>query len=714
MKRLLLIVPILILSYTALLADEGMWLPYAMNQEVIAKMKARGLNLPYEAIYDEEKVSLKDAIVSLDGGSCTAEFVSGQGLLLTNHHCGYDAIQSHSKVGHDYLTNGFWAGSLSEELACPGMTASILVESHDVTQRVGEALKAVNEGFTREKCLDSLSNLLAEELIQSRKLEGEVVSFFEDNLFLYLVQETFTDVRLVGTPPSSIGKFGGDTDNWMWPRHTGDFCFFRVYSAPDHTPADYSATNVPYQPQKFLTLNTQGVSKDDFTMVLGYPGSTSRYASSGEIRQTQNITNPIIAEARGIRQAIWEQAMNSNPELNIKYASKYAGSSNYWKYAIGQNEGLQKGNLMATRDQEEDQLIQWSKADSSRHAVAGSLAALSASYVILEPLVQVTTLYDETVLSGPDLTLFAFHMMDLIFRLEDLEGNPEAYQATREEAKELMRAFYRDFDRSTDQKVMQAMLSYLLTKAPAEFLPEKKLLMGKRFVNNIGGYVDHLYSQSLLVDSVRLVNILDQQVVPTKKLLKDPVVGFMRQIIVYYFDMMGVVEQFEAQIKRNKQVVMRGLMQKEERPFYPDANSTLRISYGSVQDYSPSDGILYHWQTTLRGIVEKAADGHLNPDYTLSPLEERQLQEAINGGNNLPVCFITTNDITGGNSGSPVLNANGELVGLAFDGNWEAMTSDITYDDQLQRCICVDIRYVLFVMQQNHLARRLVDELLMN
>ncbi len=711
MKRLLLTIQILIIS-NALWADEGMWLPYAMNPQVIEQMKARGLNLPFEAIYDEQKVSLKDAIVSLDEGSCTAEFVSSTGLLLTNHHCGFDAIQSHSTPTHDYLTNGFWAASLADELPCPGMTASILVASHDVTQRALDALRDKLDRTARQTCLDSLSLVLTGELIQDQKLEGEVISFFEDNLFLFLIQETFTDIRLVGTPPSSIGKFGGDTDNWMWPRHTGDFCFFRVYSAPNQTPADYSKENIPYQPRKHLAINTNGVKQGDFAMVLGYPGSTSRYATTGEIRQTQNITNPIIAEARGIRQAIWQQSMNANSELNIKYASKHAASSNYWKYAIGQNEGLQKGNLMEVREREEDDLIRWSKEDSSRQAVAGSMAALSASYVVLEPLVRATTLYDETVLSGPDLTLFAFQLMDLVLRMEEQQTRTEAYQTLQKEADDLMHEFYRDFDLATDQKVMQAMLAYLLTKAPAEFLPKRRTLMGKRYINNITGYVDHLYANSLLTDSARLRKFIHQPVVPMKRILKDPVVAFMRQMIVYYFDILSVVEQFEEQIDRNKQVVMEALMQKEARPFYPDANSTLRISYGSVQDYSPSDGILYHWQTTLKGIAEKAQEGDNNSDYRLTPQEQAQLKQTLNNGNNLPVCFITTNDITGGNSGSPVLDANGKLIGLAFDGNWEAMTSDITYDEAMQRCICVDIRYVLFVMRQSDSTGRLMEELL--
>ena len=711
MKRLLLTIQILIIS-NALWADEGMWLPYAMNPQVIEQMKARGLNLPFEAIYDEKKISIKDAIVSLDEGSCTAEFVSSAGLLLTNHHCGFDAIQSHSTPAHDYLTNGFWAASLAEELPCPGMTASILVASHDVTQRALDALRDKLDRRARQTCLDSLSQVLTGELIQNKNLAGEVISFFEDNLFLFLVQETFTDIRLVGTPPSSIGKFGGDTDNWMWPRHTGDFCFFRVYSAPNQTPADYSKENIPYHPRKHLTINTNGVAQGDFAMVLGYPGSTSRYATTGEIRQTQNITNPIIAEARGIRQAIWQQSMNTNSELNIKYASKHAASSNYWKYAIGQNEGLQKGNLMEIREREEDDLIRWSKEDSSRQTVAGSMAALSASYVVLEPLVRVTTLYDETVLSGPDLTLFAFQLMDLVLRMEEQQTQTEAYQTLQKEADDLMHEFYRDFDLSTDHKVMQAMLAYLLTKAPAEFLPKRRTLMGKRYINNITGYVDHLYANSLLTDSARLRKFIHQPVVPMKKILKDPMMAFMRQMIVYYFDILSVVDQFEEQIDRNKQVVMEALLQKESRPFYPDANSTLRISYGTVQDYSPSDGILYHWQTTLKGIAEKAQEGKNNSDYRLSPEQQAQLQQTLSNGNNLPVCFITTNDITGGNSGSPVLDANGELIGLAFDGNWEAMTSDITYDEAMQRCICVDIRYILFVMRQSGSADRLMEELL--
>ena len=711
MLRLLLIVPILLLFNILLHADEGMWLPYVMNPQMIEQMRARGLQLPFEAIYDENNASLKDAVVSLNHGGCSGEFVSNQGLLMTNHHCGLDAIQQHSSVANDYLKNGFWAASLADELPCPDMTASILISSHDVTERVLAALKGYVTGVDRKHCIDSISGVLAKEIIDKRNLSGEVVSFFEGNLFLFLVNETFSDVRLVGAPSSSVGNFGGEYDNWTWPRHTGDFSIFRVYASPDQKPARYSERNIPYQPRKVLNISTKGIDEGDFTMVIGYPGSTSRYATVAEIQQTQNIINPIIANIRKVRRSIYQQAMDNNEELRIKYASKQASLTNYWQYTLAQNEGFGKNNLLTMREQMENDLIKWTHADSARKHIAGNIAALATSYLVMEPLAHSITFYEETILSSSDLITFAYNITDLIYMIEDQSEDAEACELLKTEMKKLSDQFFHDFDRVTDLKMMQAMLSELLHAVPAELLPNKKKLLGEKYLDNINGFVDHLYGKSLLTDSTKLKKLLSQQDTPYKKILNDPFTLFMNRILVYYFQIMDVKDEFDDQIAEQKQIVMSGIMQKSKQPLYPDANSTLRLSYGTVQDYVHADGVFYHWQTTLQGIVDKAKGRSPNTDYFLPDEDQKRLLKEIQKGNNLPVCFITTDDITGGNSGSPVLNAHGELIGLAFDGNWEAMTSDFMYIPDIQRCICVDIRYVLFVMKQTDQAQRLLDEL---
>lgn len=690
-------------------ADEGMWLPYAMSPQIVAQMKQKGLAIPFDSIYSEQHASLKDAIVSLNDGNCTGSFISHKGLLLTNHHCGFDQIQQHSTLEHDYLTNGFWAQNTEAELPCAGLTASILVATHQVTQRVTTELGPLLFTSAREDKMDSLSAILSAELIHDANCSGQLVAFFENNLFLFMVTKTFRDVRLVGAPPSAIGKFGGDTDNWEWPRHTGDFCYFRVYADAQNQPADYHPQNLPYHPIRHLRIADSAIDRGDFSLIMGYPGTTRRFLTSDGIRQLQEKVNPTIAEVRGIKQSIWKTAMQLSEKVNIQYASKYSTSSNYWKYALGQNEGLRKSNLIDQRVAIEERLAQWAAEDTARKTLANSISALQAAYLISGPLVNVQTLYEETMLTSPDLMGVALEMSSLSFSLKDTDDD-SLQKKLVEQMKQTLDDFYRDFDPDTDRKVMQAMLHYLYTHVADDFLPDTQLFVPRKYRENWDEYIQYLYSQSLFASKEKSEYFFLKRKAPEKELLNDPMMKLLQTMLTYYFDLESVLTHFNHQISLNNHTLVKGILSMSSHPLYPDANSTQRLSYGTIEPYQPYDGASYHWQTYLKGVVEKARLHPLDHDFAL-PDSLQQLLTSHPTWGNQPTCFITNNDITGGNSGSPVLNGKGKLIGLAFDGNWEALTSDLAYNAQLQRTICVDIRYILFVTRHWGKAEWLLGEM---
>ncbi len=402
---------ILLLTSINTKADEGMWLPYLMSNSQIEAMQKMGLSIPFDSIYNPNKPSLKDAIVSLDDGSCTAEFISSKGLLLTNHHCGYDDIQNHSTIEHDYLKNGFWAKTFDKELPNPGKTATILIDAKNLTKRFFTLFNDSLSETRRAKLTDSLTMVIEDSVALTTGMDAAVVSFFSENLYLLFITQTYKDVRLVGAPPSDIGKYGGDADNWVWPRHTGDFSIFRVYCAPDGSPAAYSKNNIPFTPKKHLTISLEGINEGDFTMVMGYPGNTDRYMTSYGITQVEEYINPVIAEVRGIKQEIWKKEMLKNPKVEIQYASKYSESSNYWKYSIGQNEGLKHQNVIEDRVHLEDQFSTWIEEDSVRKKrYAKTLPVLQAAYLLSSNITKSVTIAEETVLTGPDLPLFVLTM----------------------------------------------------------------------------------------------------------------------------------------------------------------------------------------------------------------------------------------------------------------------------------------------------------------
>ncbi|TAJ14875.1 S46 family peptidase [Marinilabiliaceae bacterium JC017] len=716
MIRYIIVTVVVLFSCSAItLADEGMWLPYLMDAQQIEEMQTLGLDIPYKEIFDTTHPSIKDAVVALDDGSCTGEFISSRGLLLTNHHCGFDEIQQHSAVTHDYLHDGFWAETLAEELINPGKTATILIDAKDVTAEFNHYLSDSLPESQRLEIVDSLSIVLEDEaMVNNNHYEANVKSFFNGSRYILFITQTFRDVRLVGTPPSSIGKFGGDEDNWVWPRHTGDFCFFRVYCSPQGEPADYSPDNIPFTPKKHLSISLDGIKEHDFTMVMGYPGETNRFLTSYGIEQIQSAINPVIAEVRGIKQDIWRKEMNASHKVEIKYAAKYTTSSNYWKYSIGQNLGLKKLNVLENRKTQEATFKKWVAQDSVRQQEYGkALPMLGASYMLSQSLANAETTTSETILTGPDLTLFILTTTPDVIELSKKEQDSEAYESLQAAIKEKAKTFYKDYDAMVDQKVFSAMMNYYFKNIPEAMRLSKENLIPKKYKGNISSFASDIYKNTLFNDSTDFFSFLEKA--NPGQLFKDPVFKLSHQVLEHYYQMTDILDQFDHQIDRSMRLYVNGLKtMKPEMPFYPDANSTMRLSYGTVGAYLPRDGVKYKLRTTLEGILEK--EDTTNVDFMI-PANLKKLYKQKDFGRyedadgKMPVCFISDNDITGGNSGSPVLNKDGNLVGVAFDGNWEAMTGDLAYEKKLQKCINVDIRYVLFVVDKVAGASHLIDEM---
>ncbi len=712
--RILLYFILLSLLPSAVKADEGMWLPYILSNSQIELMYQKGLNIPFESIYSHSKPSFKDAVVSLDNGSCTAEFISTQGLLLTNHHCGYSEIQQHSSIENNYLEDGFWAKNFNEELPNPGKTATLLIEAHDVTEQILTNLQSNISGEKRITAIDSLISLIVDAEEAKSNFDASIKSFFDGNKYILFLTETYKDVRLVGTPPSSIGKFGGDTDNWMWPRHTGDFSFFRVYCSPDGSPAEYSPNNIPFTPKKHFKINLKGIDEGDFSLTLGYPGTTNRFLTSFGIKEIQNVINPIISEVRGIKQDIWHKAMKASPEVNIKYAAKFSESSNYWKYAIGQNQSLDKLNVIKERQAKEKAFRIWLEEDSTRlHRYGKTLSLIEASYLLGAKLTQAETIAQETMLEGADIIMFALEVTASFMELQKYTKGTELYKQQLANTIKGLKHLYNNFDASLDQEVFQAMLVYYLSNTPQSLRPSSEDLLGKKYAKDPQGFTKQLYDKSALSNPDAIISIVKNG--NQDELFKDPAISFSYQILSHLYQMLDVHEQLNRQNNDAQRLFVDGYMlMNNDKDFYPDANSTMRLSYGNVGHYEPKDGVKFKFQTTLKGILEKENSDNIDfkvPQQLKHFFKLKNFGEYALPNGQMPVCFLTNNDITGGNSGSPVLDKNGALIGLAFDGNWEAMTSDLAYEDKLQKCICVDIRYILLIVDKMAKAENLIREM---
>jgi hypothetical protein len=689
-------------------------------------MQKMGLQLTAEEIYSINNSSLKDAIVNLGGGFCTGEIISDEGLLLTNHHCGYSYIQDHSTIENDILSNGFWAGSKQEELPNDGLYVQFLVRIEDVTKTVLKNLKKnMSEDERNDAVAKAISDITADAKGDS-DYDVTVKSFYEGNEFYLFVYETFHDVRLVGTPPESIGKYGGDTDNWMWPRHTGDFSLFRVYSGPDGKPAEYSPDNIPLKPKHHLPVSLDGVQENDFAMVIGYPGSTNRYLTSFGVEMAIEDVNPARVKVREKKLEIMKEAMDADPAVRLAYASKYASVANYWKYFIGQTKGLKKLDIYSQKTAIERELTDWINRKNSRKKKYGDpVSDIEQAYKDVKKYsYPFYYLYEAGF--GIEFVKSSYVLDGLVDVLNDENRSPEQKAASINQYKAIAEKFFKDYAPTVDKKLLAAMMEYLLKDLNEAYLPEifkyaanmephEEIVLDGFEVNDempFESFADYVFNNSILVNKEKLMAFYDN---PEAEVLKnDPGYLVSRSVYDAYKRLSGKRGHALTSLSKGRRNFIAALREMNDNiDCYPDANSTMRLTYGKVLGYEGRDAVQYHYLTTLKGVMEK--EDPTNPEFIVHP-KLKKLYESKDYGQyasdgKLYVGFITNNDITGGNSGSPVINADGHLIGTAFDGNWEAMSGDIAFEPDLQRCINVDIRYTLFVNDKFAGARHLIDEM---
>lgn len=688
-------------------ADKGMWVLRELNQQNIDRMRELGFTMELDDLYSLEKPSLANSVV-IFGRGCTGVTVSDQGLIFTNHHCGYDAIQSQSSVEHDYLQDGFVSHSFEAELPIPGLTVSYLVNMVDVTDRIESAVKGIDNEMMRIGGIQTEMQKIEEEYSSGDFVVAEVVPFYEGNKYYVVVYNVFRDVRLVLAPPSSVGKFGGDTDNWMYPRHTGDFSVFRAYADANNNPAHYSASNRPYKPVSFAKVSLNGYKPGDYAMTIGFPGSTNRYLTSWAIEDLmENEHNPRI-EVRGAKQEIWKKAMDADQATRIKYAAKYSQSSNYWKNAIGMNRGIENLDVVARKETEQRAFTKWYQQTGKTAQYGNLLSELERDYKAAGKYNRQFTYLYETLYGGTEVGMLALRA-SRILALDNLES--EMGKAMISSLKDA----YKDYSPELDRKVLPAMLDLMRKNGGEELLPNLYKTIDKKFKGSSQRYSENLFEKSVIPYQEKLQELLAMTPKKRERIIKkDPAMQLLEDMSSAMSTIRGNMMEANLNINKNKRIYFAAMQEKDPDVLMPsDANFTMRMSYGSVAGYAPFDGAYYKHYTTQDGIFQKE-----NPnvgEFAVQPEILELLRKGDFGdygvGKNLHICFLSSNDITGGNSGSPVFDKNGDLIGLAFDGNWEAMSGDIEFEPELQRTINVDIRYVMFMIDKWGKCSRLVKEL---
>ena len=688
----------LMLGFSAM-ADEGMWMLPLLQKLNAGAMKDLGCRLTPDQIYSVNHSSLKDAIV-IFGGGCTGEMISDKGLLVTNHHCGYSSIQQLSSDEHNYLEDGFWAMNSNEEIPVPGLSVTFLVNMSDVTEAIegaksDEERKAVSEALVKD----------SEE--RNPGCDVELTSFYNNNVHYIIVYKVFRDIRFVGAPPASIGKFGGETDNWMWPRHTGDFSMFRVYAGKDNEPAEYSEDNVPYVPKQSLRISLKGVNEGDYTMIMGYPGRTQRYQTEAQLNHMMAL-NDIAIEARTLRQDIMWKWMEKDPSIRLKYANKYAGSANGWKKWIGEKKAFKDLNIIEKEHDKEARFQKWVDKNKKRHGLYGTaIADIAAGIKANEQVDLDVKLLSETLYRTELVNLSSAYLGG---RNRSLKSGADSVTAEAAGLEALKSAF-EDYYAPLDKEETAALLKFYREKARPENYPD----LGEDFATmDIDKYVDELFRTTIFTSYDKAKEAIENG--GKEVTLHDPVNTLATALVNVFVKLRGEQNPDAAKsIRAASKAYTAGLMEwNKGKAMYPDANFTMRLTYGTVKSYSPKDALNYRYYSTIYGVMEKEDPSNYEfivPNKLKQLYVKRDYGQYAMADGNLPCCFLTTNDITGGNSGSPVLNADGELIGLAFDGNWESMSSDVMFEPDLQRCICVDIRYVLFLVDKFGGAGYLLQEM---
>ena len=695
-------------------ADEGMWLLQLMKQQnSIDMMKKQGLKLEADDLYNPNGVSLKDA-VGIFGGGCTGEIISPEGLILTNHHCGYGAIQQHSSVEHDYLTDGFWAMNRSEELPTPGLKFRFVHRIVDITDLVNGKIKAGETDEVNAMGYPFLSKLAKEELEKSDLkgkpgIEVRALPFYAGNKFYLFYYKVYNDVRMVAATPSSVGKFGGETDNWMWPRHTGDFSMFRIYADANGEPAEYSKDNVPLKTPKYLPISIKGLNEGDYAMIMGFPGSTERYLTQSEVKQRMNAVNQAMIDMRGVRLEVLRKYMDASDKTRIQYASKFAGSSNYWKNSIGMNKAIIDNDVLGTKAEIEKKYAEFAKGKPEYEGVVEKIdAIIEKSTPTLRQLY-----YTNEALRGAIEFGSTYLVMDNIKKALE-EKNDSLLQASKKQLESAYDGIHnKDYDHEVDRAVAKAILPALAKALNADELPTFYQTINGEFKGDYNAYVDNMYDNSILSNRKNLDKFLAKPSV--KAIEKDPATAYSRSKNEKLQELGKQYGELENGMELLHKAYIRGLGEmKQPVPSYPDANFTMRLTYGNVKSYSPRDAVHYNYYTTTDGILEK--ENPENREFVV-PAKLKELIQKKDFGRyamadgTMPVCFLTTNDITGGNSGSPVINGEGQLIGTAFDGNWESLSGDINFNNNLQRCIALDIRYVLFILDKLGNCGHLIKEM---
>ena len=714
MLKKFIFIALLSLQSFNLKADEGMWLPMLLQTVNGDALYTKGLKIPIDSIYSVNKTSLKDAIV-LFGGGCTGEIISNEGLLLTNHHCGYSQIQSHSTIEHDYLTNGFWAKNMSEELPCPGLTATFIIRIDDVTDDIIKQVNGLKED-DRNKKVKEISEQLIKKAIEGTHYSADIKPFYYGNKYFMIVTETFKDVRMVGAPPSSIGKFGADADNWMWPRHTGDFSIFRIYADKNNQPAEYSKDNVAYTPRYSFPISIKGVKENDFTMVYGFPGRTQEYIPKEAVRTIIENTDPNRIKLRDIRLKIMGEAMRNNDTIRLQYASKYANVENAYKKWQGEVLGLKRLNAIEVKADFETKFVNWTKNVKDGQEYVNALTQLNELHQKIRPYSVALDYYAEGI-KGIDLLNFAANFTKLEKLCEKEPVDEKALSDAVDQLKKSSKGFFKNYNASIDKDIFERLIQEYRKGTPQDLAADLSMI-DKKFKGDYHKYTEYVFGKSHFSDLAKTEKFLSTfSAKKLKSLTNDPAYQLMKTCSAAYADKVSIpYKSLMNEIDLLQRTYMKGQMEMasdEKRKIYPDANLTLRLTYGKVEGYEPRDGIVYKYYSTLTGVIEKYDSTNYDfnaPAKLLDLYRKKDFGEYGSNGNITP-CFLASNHTTGGNSGSPVLNAYGQLIGTNFDRVWEGTMSDIMFDPERCRNISLDIRYTLFIIDKFAGARWLVDEM---